>query len=55
METHRVLHDFGELTYKDIGVSSLPKFGAAIRTKPYPFLMAAFAFGVLLGYFLKRK
>ena len=55
METHRVLHDFGELTHEDIEEMYPPNPPTSVQRKPYQFLIAALALGVLVGYFAKRK
>ena len=59
METHRTLHDFGELTYQD--VTEINSKTAArpvknrIRAQLYSSLAAALAVGVIIGYLTRRN
>lgn len=53
METHRVVHDFGDLTYEDIGATAPSRF--SLTQKPYQFLLGALALGVLFGFLVSRK
>ena len=56
METHRVLHDFGELSYEDLEEISGARqdLPSRFRGKPYQFILAALAMGLLIGYLAKR-
>jgi ElaB/YqjD/DUF883 family membrane-anchored ribosome-binding protein len=51
METHRVLHDFGELKPEDV----IPAEPGFISKKPYHSLFAALLVGLIAGYLMKRK
>ena len=60
MDTHRVVHDFRDLTHEDVVDVSLDgppdsTVKRKIRAAPYQFLFAALAFGLLLGYLAKRN
>ena len=56
MQTHRVVHDFGELSYEDLDDISAGKNGKiSLRAKPYQLLFAALALGLFVGYLAKRK
>ncbi|MEO6184275.1 MAG: hypothetical protein ABIP71_14445 [Verrucomicrobiota bacterium] len=56
METRKIVHDFSELNYDDI--LETPPTGSAdraFRAKPYPFLFAALAVGLFIGFFARRR
>lgn len=53
METHRVVHDFGDLTYEDIEAKAPFNFSPSHR--PYPLLLGALVLGVLFGFLVHRE
>ena len=57
METHRVLHDFGELNYEELNEIAAAHHNKEniFQARPYPLLLAALAFGLLIGYFARRN
>jgi hypothetical protein len=60
METHRVLHDFGELSREDVADfrSALHAARSAkekIRANIYPSLLTALAVGICIGYLTRRN
>jgi len=59
-ETHKVLHDFGELTDEDVShfdsaLAATRTMKEKVRAKPYSFLLGALALGVCLGYLARRN
>jgi hypothetical protein len=55
METHRVMHDFGELSYEDLGEINRRSVARIPRPKSYSFLFAAIALGLFVGFLARRK
>jgi hypothetical protein len=56
MYAHRVVHDFGELSYEDLNeISAEKNRKISLQTKLYQFLFAALALGLFVGYLAKRK
>lgn len=60
METHRVFHDFGELTHEDVEeMHSVMRSGRSleekVRSNLYSSILAALAVGILLGYLSRRN
>ena len=60
MESHRTVHDFGELTHEDVSdlrsaLTATRSIKEKVRAKPYSFLLAALALGLYLGYLARRN
>jgi len=55
METHRVMHDFGELSYEDLGEISRRSIAKIPEKSHYPVLVAAVTLGFLIAFLAKRK
>lgn len=60
METHRIVHDFGELTHEDVShfdstLAATRSVKEKVRAKPYTFLFGALVLGIFLGYLTRRN
>ncbi len=56
MQTHRVMHEFGELSYEDLGEISRRSLAKTTQAKTFPLVLAAVAaLGLFIGYLARRK